>query len=285
MSRNEERLGLTDSKISDAGATPPLDVGTASTGLNFTVPTELVDLPTKGKLYPDDHPLKNVEHLEIRYMTAKDEDILTSPSLLRKGLAVERLLQNILIDKSVNIDDLFVGDKNALIIAARITGYGSEYETNIVCPVCGTHNKRTFELSDLETNFLEAEGEDYKLTDSGTFLIKLPKSKLDVEVRLLNGHDEKQMVADAEKRAKHGLPESTMTEQFKRCLVTVAGSTDRGDIHNFVENMPALDSRFLRKFYNRVAPDVDLRQDFKCSTCSFEERLEVPLTAEFFWPQ
>ena len=104
--------------------------------LSFVVPTEFVDLPSAGRFYPPSHPLHNKEHVEIKYMTAKEEDILTSQSLLEKGLALDRLISNLLVNKKINVDSLLVGDKSAILIAARSSGYGADYETDVGCPSC-----------------------------------------------------------------------------------------------------------------------------------------------------
>ena len=119
--------------------------------LSFTAPTEIVDLPSGGRYYDSDHPLFGVDSLEIRFMTAKDEDILTSKTLLKKGLAIDRLLQNIMIDRRIKPNDLLLGDKNALVIAARITGFGEDYQTRVMCPVCGDSSDSSFDLT--ECNF------------------------------------------------------------------------------------------------------------------------------------
>jgi len=117
---NEDRVGAAGSDTS----APTPDLVNEKSPLTFTTPTEFVELPTRGRFYPEDHPLHNVEEIEIRFMTAKDEDILSSKTLLKKGVAIDRLLQNVIVDKRINVGDLFVGDKNALIVASRITGYG-----------------------------------------------------------------------------------------------------------------------------------------------------------------
>ena len=104
--------------------------------LDFSTPTELVDLPSKGRFYPEGHPLHGQETVEIKFMTAKDEDILTSPSLLKKGIAIDRLIQNVILNKNINVSTLLSGDKSAIMIASRINGFGAEYKTKVVCPSC-----------------------------------------------------------------------------------------------------------------------------------------------------
>ena len=124
-------------------------------GFNFIVPTEVVDLPSKGKYYPEGHPLKGVDSIEIRHMTAKEEDILTSQSLIKKGLAITKLLQSIIIDKSIRVDDLLIGDKNALLVASRIHGYGPEYNVTLNCPNCGARFETVADLNDIQEKQLE----------------------------------------------------------------------------------------------------------------------------------
>ena len=133
MRNNQDRLGAVNK-----GEEPPVQQQPQQVEqtLQFVTPTEFVELPSRGKFYPEGHPLHNTEIIEIRHMTAKDEDILTSAALLKKGLAIDRFLQNIIVDKSINIADLLVGDKNAIIVASRISGYGAQYEAGISCPSC-----------------------------------------------------------------------------------------------------------------------------------------------------
>ena len=88
-------------------------------------PTEVVDLPSKGKLYPPDSPLASGT-IEMKYMTAKEEDILTNQNYIEKGIVIDKLLQALIVDKTIDYNELLVGDKNALLIAARILGYGKE---------------------------------------------------------------------------------------------------------------------------------------------------------------
>ena len=242
---NEDRVGAIP-------ATPPppsLEQPRAKseTTFSFTTPTEFVELPSCGRYYPSEHPLYGVDTLEIRYMTAKDEDILTSRSLLKKGIAIERMLENILVDKNIKVDDLLVGDKNALIVAARVTGYGEDYETKIICPACTETVGYTFDLTDKKMN---AGGEliahDVRETESGTFLIKLPVSKVDLEVRFLTGHDEKKLAEISERRRKHNLSEAVLTDQFRQMIVSVNGDNKMETVGSFIDAMPAQDSRHLR---------------------------------------
>ncbi len=282
MSRNnEERLG-----IIDKGQNPPIIQTEESNNslLQFVSPTEFVDLPTKGKFYPEDHPLHNQETIEIRYMTAKDEDILTSKTLLKKGVAVDRMLSNIIVDKNIKVEDLFIGDKNALIISARISGYGPEYKTGITCPSCGHSEEKDFDLSSVLEKGLEPTESDVQINNDGTFDIKLPKTGVIASCRLLTGKDEKRLEAMAEKRKKHKLPENTLTELLKTMVVSLNGETERSMVERFVDLMPAIDSKYLRAAYNKAVPNVDMKHFHSCGSCGAETSLDIPFSVSFFWP-
>ncbi len=255
--------------------------------LNFAVPTEIIELPSRGLFYPSGHPLHNKETVEIRYMTAKDEDILTSPALLRKGIALERMLQNLILEEGVDTEDLLIGDRNALLVAARITGYGKIYPAKVTCPACTQVFENEFDLSNFQENynFINSEESPFNFTDSGTIEIELPKTGFLVEVKPLSGRDENHITKSKEMRKKNNLPESNLTDMFKRMIISVNGITDRGQISGFVDKMPALDSRFLRTAYQETVPDVELSQAVECPHCGTNTETEVPVTAEFFWPR
>jgi hypothetical protein len=267
-----------------APVVPNLDL-TKEQNFSFPRPTEFVDLPSQGKFYPEDHPLHGQESLEIRFMTAKDEDTLSSQALLRKGLALDRFLQDIIIDKSVKVEDLLVCDKNALIVKARITGYGPEYETTITCPSCTSKVNYTFDLEDLETVTAdEIEEAGYPIAHDGTFEVVLPKSGAPVKLRLITGKEEKRLVAKQRKSQIKKTVDRSLTDQLKTIIVEVAGSTDRHVITHFVDNMPAIDSKFIRKHYALRTPKIDMSTEFVCEECAYETVLEVPLSVDFFWP-
>ena len=257
--------------------------------LSFVAPTEFVNLPSQGKFYPPEHPLHNKDVVEIKYMTAKHEDILTSQTLLRKGVAIDRLIENLIIDKSIKLDSLLLGDKNAITIAARKTGYGSEYNTGMTCPSCGNKQDHSFDLDELGHNFPSEEELDefgIELTEAGTFLITLPQTKVVLETRLLTDSDEKMLEKTSKMRKKHNLGrgEITLTDRLKSVIVSANDETKRSMIEQFVDNMPALDAKFFRTAYAALTPNVDMKQEYRCEACGHEEEVDVPLSADFFWP-
>jgi rubredoxin len=286
------RSGGTDKKTPDNSsveAAMNLQKEGGSGLLSFVSPTEFVNLPSQGRFYPSDHPLHNKDVVEIRYMTAKHEDILTSQTLLRSGVAIDRLLESLIIDKNVGLDSLLLGDKNAITIAARKTGYGNDYHTSMTCPSCGAKQEHSFDLDDLGHNFPSTEElEEFgiELTDEGTFSITLPQTKVVLETRLLTDSDEKTLEKTSKMRKKHGVGrgEITLTDRLKSVIVSANGETKRGTIEQFVDNMPALDAKYFRTAYAALTPNVDMKQEYRCESCGFEEEVDVPLSADFFWP-
>ena len=266
MSRNTGRKKATSPAPAQAVQPAP----TQTTGLSYVTPTEFVELPSRGQFYSADHPLHNQETIELRYMTAKDEDILTSQALLKNGLAIDRLVTNLIVDKGINPDDLLIGDKNALLIAARVSGYGAD-------------------LTAFENNEgVSPEGNDesgVEATDNGTFTAVLPRTGYTAEFRLFTAQDEKDAMQTSAKKAKHNLADSASTDLLKTLITSINGVNNRLEINNFVDNMPAQDARHIRACVQVVTPNVDMSQSCECSSCGNASVVEVPFTAEFFWPK
>ena len=256
-----------------------------SGGFSFVVPTEFVELPSEGRFYPPNHPLHGESSIEVRQMTAKEEDILTSKTLLKKGIVIDRLLQNIIVDKRIDADHLLIGDRNAIIIAARVSGYGNEYKTAIGCPRCTASQEYVF---DLNTAAIYGGGtdkpEEVVDNEDGTFDVVLPKSGVTATFRLLTGFDERRLLTGLEADKKQKIHERNITRQILNIVVAVNGDSSSDALNYLVQNIPSSDSRHLRLAYRRAAPNVDLTQEFECVECGYESELEVPLSADFFWP-
>tara|TARA_R110000751_G_scaffold68915_2_gene140142 strand:+ start:1394 stop:2227 length:834 start_codon:yes stop_codon:yes gene_type:complete len=269
-----------------AAPSPAAVIATAAASdiFSFVTPTEFVELPSRGRFYPEGHALAGIETIEVRHMTAKEEDILTSEALLRKGLALDRMLQSLLVDKTLKIDDFLIGDKNALVVSSRITGFGADYQTHVKCPSCGESNDAEFDLESLQLHFADDLGDDIEVTPTGTFMFELPATGVMVEVRLLTSGTEKKLNESLAKKKKLNLPDTKSTDLLKTVIVSVAGVTDASMLSQFVDVMPVRDSRFLRAIYEGIRPDVDLTHEFTCESCTFGGEVIMPLTAEFFWP-
>jgi len=288
MSRNNKKRLSTPKPPPHASPPPVHQSNQEQTVFTFTTPTEFVELPSGGRFYDEDHPLHDQETIEIKFMTAKEEDILTSPALLKKGLAIDRLLESVVVDKKLNLDSLLIGDKNALLIATRVTGYGNEYTTNITCPACLSVSRHQFDLDTVAQHpggLTTADSEFVSESDHGTFFITgLTRTQAKVEVRLLRGHDEKATRSRLKKKKKHNISVSKYLEHLSSFIVSVNDNNDSDYILSFLENLPAMDSRHLRTVYATLVPNVDLKQEFDCEPCGAITELEVPLNAEFFWP-
>ena len=298
MSRNnEDRLTPTTGASQDAATeTPPPTTNTeneasatnAGASFSFVTPTEFVEIPSRGEFYPEGHPLCGVETIEIRHMTAKDEDILTSKTLLKKGIALDRMLKNIMVDKRVDTSTMLVGDKNALIVSARISGYGADYETRVQCPNCGTTNETVFDLNETSLTDVTLYQELDSVERVGQYYdIALPRSGVTVRTRLLTGVDEERQLRNNRMAKKAGVKkeEKTLTSQFRSFIIAVNGDTTQKSISGFIDAMPASDSRFLRNTYKAITPNVDMHMLFECDSCDYDSVMEVPFTADFFWPK
>jgi rubrerythrin len=279
LSRNRDRMGV-DSTPQQAEA-PINQMVNNEQPFSFVVPTEFVELPSKGRFYPPGHPLHNQEIIEIKQMTAKEEDILTSRSLLKQGVAIDRVLQSIVIDPRIDVSSLLVGDRNAIVVSCRVSGYGSEYTTSITCPSCEAKNDYTFDLNEAAITNGVLEG--VTQNGDGTFNTVLPKSNLSVDFRLLTGRDEKFLTQGQTTKNKNKA-DRLITSQLRGILVSV-NDNDTAEALNYVaNNLPSMDSKYLREVYKSVQPNVDLTQHYQCEECGFQKDMEVPLTADFFWP-
>jgi len=285
LSRNKDRL---TSGASQPDTSPPPHVMQeehGAGGFSFVVPTEFVELPSGGKFYPPGHPLHNQDSIEIKQMTAKEEDLLTSRTLLKKGVALDRVIRNVIVDRKIDPDSLLIGDKNAIIVATRVSGYGNDYTTSVNCPACGETQRYEFDLNDADIY----TGDDYEElgatpNEDGTFNLTLPRTQIDVTLRLLTGRDEKALADGIEMDRKSKKGEKTITRQLMHIISAVDGDTSHESIQYLIENAPAMDTRHLRLAYRAIAPNVDLTQHFQCSECDHAQEMEVPLTADFFWP-
>ena len=239
-------------------------------------PSEIIDLPSKGLVYPKDSPLRSGQ-IEVKYMTAREEDILTSQNLISKGLVVDKLLESLILTEKVNIDDLVLGDKNAVMVAARILAYGSDYTCQVINPNTLEPFTHTFSLTDCPFKTLP-EG-----IDGNDFEVELPFSKNKVNYKILTGKEEKAISNEIEQIKKIGtevIPE--LTTRLRYIITAVDGNTDKNVINNTVQNMLARDSFFLRSELLRVSPDIDMVTEVEAGGETV--KVDIPMTANFFWP-
>jgi hypothetical protein len=237
----------------------------------FKLPTEVIELPSKGLLYPEGSELAKGT-IEMKYMTAKEEDILTNQSYIQKGIVLDKLMKSLIVSK-INYDDLLIGDKNAIMVAARILGYGKEYSFSVL------GEDHTVDLSTLDNKPLD---EELFKDGKNNFEFTLPHSGNHVTFKLLTHKDEQDINRELEglkKINKDNSPE--LTTRLKHLITSVEGKTEKKDIREFVDNyLLARDSRALREYIKEIQPDVDLTFFPDGSN----DRVNIPIGVSFFWP-
>jgi hypothetical protein len=248
----------------------------------FEIPVESVPLPSRGVIYSEEGSLFGKDTISIKPMTAREEDILTSRAYIKNGTVLTKLLSSCIVDNSINPDLLISGDRNALLVSLRITGYGSDYDVEVDCPECSTKSKQSFDLSQLAIKRLEVEPVSQ---GQNLFEVKLPVTKKDVRVKFLTGVDERDMMITSERRKKSGMKvESMITDRLSRSIISVDGITDRNKLSFFVKNLPARDSLSLRRFLDKHEPGIIMKSWMNCPHCHEQSEVALPMGAAFFWP-
>jgi hypothetical protein len=235
----------------------------------------MVELPSKGYFYADGHPLSSGK-VEVKYMTAKEEDILTSQNLIQQGIVLDKLLQSLVVDKSIKLDDMLIGDKNALMVAARVLGYGKEYQF--------TYDgiEQSVDLSMLEPTEMDFD----KFTKGqNQFNFKLPNSEREITFKLLTSGDEQKISEEIKAREKISKEQSfELTTRLKNMILSVDGNSEKAYINNFVDNeFLSRDSLAFREYLTSVTPDVDMTTKVK-NSAGRETEVVIPVTLRFFWP-
>lgn len=236
----------------------------------FKMPTEVVELPSKGLIYPEDNPLSSGK-VEMKYMTAKEEDILTNQSYIQNGTVLDKVLESLIVSK-INFSDLIIGDKNALMIAARILGYGKDYEFTYDGEPY-TVDLSTLENTDFDTDSIERGKNEFKFT--------LPNSGVELTYKILTHADERKISKELEglrKLNKDAVPE--LSTRLKHIILSVNGDSENRSVRQFVDNaFLAIDSRAFRKHIAKNQPDVDLK-----FTTNGGQEVTLPIGINFFWP-
>jgi len=241
-------------------------------------PTEIIDLPSKGKVYPKDSPLTEGK-LQLKYMTTREEDILMSENLIKKGVVIDELLDSLIVTEGVKQEHLVLGDKNAVLVAARILAYGPEYTAEVANPNNIEQTvEHTFDLT--QCPFKETvEGVDY---NDNSFDFETPVGKNKIKFKLLTGVEEKLIEKDLEQSKKYGY--NTEISTRLRYTITEVDSDNKPEtITAFSQNMLARDSMALRNYIQEISPDIDLTSEIEIGGNTVS--VSIPLTVEFFWPK
>ena len=244
----------------------------------YDFPTEVLDLPSEGKLYPKESPLSS-GRITIKYMTAKEEDILSSQNLIRKGVVLDKLFESIIVDK-IDINDITIGDKNAILLATRVLGYGPEYEFSFYSPLKGEVVEAKVDLSKIKTKEVDTSLFNYK----NEFDYTTPIGKNKIKFKILTHGDEALIDKDIEALKKINKDVSSdITTRLRYMIKSVDGNTDMGSINKFVNSMMARDSRAFREYVRSITPDLDMKFTYTHEDGEVEEA-PVSMGVGFFWP-
>ncbi len=253
----------------------------SQTANQYSVPTMLVDLPSRGLLYPEGHPLKDKETVEIKYMTTKEEDILLNQNYVQNGVVLDRLVESVLLDKRIKTDTLLNCDRSAIQIACRINAYGEKYDFEYVCVSCGAKNDSSVDLSKLKHYEVDFD----KIKENNGIVITLPTTNATIKAKVLSGIDDAEVQKRIKQKQKHNLPEETLIERYRQIFVSVNGNEDPLYIAGFIKNMPLRDSKYFAKEYSKFLPGVDFTFEEECPKCNSVNKGGVPIGMSFFYPE
>jgi len=258
---------------------------------DYKFPTEIIELPSRGLIYPKDNPLSSGK-IEMKYMTAKEEDILTTQSYIKDGSVLDRLFQSLIVSNGegqpIKYVDLVTGDKNAIMIAARILGYGKDYEVEIEDPYSGNKQKETIDLTQFENK--DYDGSHQLEPHRNEFEFTLPRSQRKITFMAMTESKERKVKHQVEEvnKANRKLKDTTsreLTTRMKNMILSVDGDSEQKLINNFVDNeLFAVDSKALRGYINNVIPDMDLTWEFISEETGEGREMQLPMDVTFFWP-
>ena len=244
----------------------------------YDFPTEVLDLPSEGKLYPKDHPLASGK-ITIKYMTAKEEDILSSQNLIKKGIVLDKLFESIIVDR-INPDDIIIGDKNAILLATRLLGYGPDYKFSFYSSVLGDIVEANIDLSKIKIK--EVNTSKFNNTNNFEFITPIGKNK--ITFKILTHGDEKLIDKDIEALQKINKDVSyDITTRLRHMITAVDGNSDVSHISKYINGMLARDSRAFRENVKSITPDLNMKVEYTHENGEVEEA-PVSLGVGFFWP-
>jgi len=242
-----------------------------------------VPLPSKGLLYPIGSPLHKKEDIEVREMTANEEDMLTSLTLIRTGKAIDEVVRACLMTKDIDPAQLIVGDRNSLVTGLVLASYGPKYQADVRCEGCGEVNKKhEFNINDLPIKWL---GELPETEGVNEFSFTLPKSKKVITFKLATSEDEKDISSTLQKLKTTTNREANITTRLKKLVLSIDGERDPGKVAEFIDrrSLPISDSLALRNQIEKISPDLDTRQQFICNSCGYSGMVNMPIDFNFFW--
>lgn len=249
----------------------------------WEIPVEMVPIPSSGLVYSPESILYKKETVKIKAMTAREEDILASQALIKEGSVLEHLIRSCVLEERFPVEDLMMGDRNAIMIAIRVTGYGPDYPVNITCQNCGEKNNVDVSLTNIPIKRLDIQPVE---EGANLFSFKLPVTKKNVifKFNTIKSEKERKIKERSYKSFLTDLINPTVTSALESCIVQIDDIKDPVKIKHFVQNMPAYDSRKLRNFIRDNEPGMDMTANATCRYCQHNNKFVIPITSEFFWP-
>ena len=247
----------------------------------YDFPTEIITLPSQGKCYPKEHPLASGE-VEIKYMTAREEEILSSQNLIKKGVVLDKLFESIIADKSIDVDDIIIGDKNAIVLATRILGYGADYKIEFTNDE-DEKEQISIDLSKVQTKEIDLS----KLNRNNLYEFVTPTTKNVLKFKMLTHGDEKKIDTDvkAMDRLNKGGVSQQLTTRYRYIIKSVDGKEDTKSIVNFINNkFLSKDTRAFRNHLSGLQPDMDMSFEYDNPISGEKERTPIPMGIGFFYP-
>jgi hypothetical protein len=291
MSRNSKRVNTHDQPAAQAPQMPPPPETPKQNpfGISFVVPTEIVHLPSGGDFYEDNSPVKGLKSLEIKSMTAKEEDIVMNDSYISEGIVFDKLLDSLIITDGIKSRDILDCDKIALLMSAAKTGYGEAISMPFSCDECTFEGMVTASLSKIlddmkNRTFGIKDTEDVKYDESSkTLLFELPITKITVRIKTMTPSDYKYLEASRKQKEKLSLPFSETIEFLRRVVLEANGVTVPTELFKLAEVLPSADARTIIKIHNTSIPTIDKTQVIACPECSYEQKEDVPFSLGMFW--
>jgi len=240
-------------------------------------PFDVIELPSKGYFYPN-----KKSHVRVGYLTAADENILTSPNLVQSGKVIDVLLRRKIKDKDIDVSKMLLGDKTAVMLFLRATGYGHEYPVMLIDPATGEEFEYVIDLNSLPNKELTEIP-----NERGEFSYTLPRTKKSIKIRLLNPDDEKDINEIESKRKQtygDNYISNRLTMRLERAIVEIDGNRDKSFISEFIPTMPAFDSLSVRSFINKIEPGIDTTISVKAPSGEMLQT-SIPFGPSFFWPK
>lgn len=248
----------------------------------YAPPVSSVKLPSRGIVYPPESPLYLCEAVDIKSVTAKEENILASPALIKKGIVLTELMRACITNRTVDPDSMLVGDRNAVLVSIRTSAYGPIYNATVTCPECEAESDYDFNLSRLNLKTLDVDPVGGPGTNE--FSYRLPNSNREVKFKLLDAHTVAALDEEITQVKKKTGQDMGVTLRLMHQVTYLEGVKDPKKMFRALEAIPAFESRALRGYMDRIAPGVDMEQEFKCEECGEKSEVEIPLGINFFWP-